>query len=212
MLTIKAFTFNAFQENTYVIYNEHATAIIIDPGCYEVSEQQVLLDFIQTNKLEVKRMLFTHAHIDHVLGAAFIEKTFGLKMEMHELELSVWRAIPSYASNYGFVYQAAEEPDSFLSIQDTIQLGTDILTIIFTPGHSPGSISFYCEAQQFIIAGDVLFFKSIGRTDLAGGNYDTLIQSIKTNLFTLPADTKVYAGHGITTSIGQERIHNPFLQ
>ena len=212
MLTIKAFTFNAFQENTYVIYNEHATAIIIDPGCYEVSEQQVLLDFIQTNKLEVKRMLFTHAHIDHVLGAAFIEKTFGLKMEMHELELSVCRAIPSYASNYGFVYQAAEEPDSFLSIQDTIQLGTDILTIIFTPGHSPGSISFYCEAQQFIIAGDVLFFKSIGRTDLAGGNYDTLIQSIKTNLFTLPADTKVYAGHGITTSIGQERTHNPFLQ
>jgi len=212
MLTIKAFTFNAFQENTYVIYNENALAIIIDPGCYEISEQQVLLDFIQTNKLQVKRMLFTHAHIDHVLGAAFIEKTFGLKMEMHELELSVWLAIPSYASNYGFVYKAAEEPESFLSIEDEIQLGIDSLKIIFTPGHSPGSISFYCEAQQFIISGDVLFFKSIGRTDLAGGNYDTLIQSIKTNLFTLPADTKVYAGHGITTTIGQERAHNPFLQ
>jgi len=212
MLTIKAFTFNAFQENTYVIYNENALAIIIDPGCYEISEQQALLDFIQTNKLQVKRMLFTHAHIDHVLGAAFIEKTFGLKMEMHELELSVWRAIPSYASNYGFVYKAAEEPESFLSIEDEIQLGIDSLKIVFTPGHSPGSISFYCEAQQFIISGDVLFFKSIGRTDLAGGNYDTLIQSIKTNLFTLPADTKVYAGHGITTTIGQERAHNPFLQ
>jgi glyoxylase-like metal-dependent hydrolase (beta-lactamase superfamily II) len=212
MLIIKAFTFNAFQENTYVIYNENALAIIIDPGCYEISEQQVLLDFIQTNKLQVKRMIFTHAHIDHVLGAAFIEKTFGLKMEMHELELSVWRAIPSYASNYGFVYKAAEEPESFLSIDDQIQIDSDILTIIFTPGHSPGSISFYCEAQQFIIAGDVLFFKSIGRTDLAGGNYDTLIQSIKTNLFTLPAETKVYAGHGITTTIGQERTHNPFLQ
>ena len=133
-------------------------------------------------------------------------------MEMHELELSVWRAIPSYASNYGFVYKAAEEPESFLSIEDEIQLGIDSLKIIFTPGHSPGSISFYCEAQQFIISGDVLFFKSIGRTDLAGGNYDTLIQSIKTNLFTLPADTKVYAGHGITTTIGQELAHNPFLQ
>lgn len=212
MLTIKAFTFNAFQENTYVIYNEHAAAIIIDPGCYDISEQQVLQEFIQTNKLQVKRMLFTHAHIDHVLGAAFIEKTYGLKMEMHELELSVWRAIPSYASNYGFVYKAADEPDHFLSIEDEIQLGTDILKIIFTPGHSPGSISFYCEAQQFIIAGDVLFFKSIGRTDLAGGNYDTLIQSIKKNLFSLPADTKVYAGHGINTTIGQERTHNPFLQ
>ena len=212
MLTIKAFTFNAFQENTYVIYNEHAAAIIIDPGCYDVSEQHALQDFIQTNKLQVKRMLFTHAHIDHVLGAAFIEKTYGLKMEMHELELSVWRAIPSYASNYGFVYKAADEPERFLSIEDEIQLGTDILKIIFTPGHSPGSISFYCEAQQFIISGDVLFFKSIGRTDLAGGNYDTLIHSIKTNLFSLPADTKVYSGHGITTTIGQERTHNPFLQ
>jgi glyoxylase-like metal-dependent hydrolase (beta-lactamase superfamily II) len=212
MLTIKAFTFNAFQENTYVIYNEHAAAIIIDPGCYDVSEQHALHDFIQTNKLQVKRMLFTHAHIDHVLGAAFIEKTYGLKMEMHELELSVWRAIPSYASNYGFVYKSADEPERFLSIEDEIQLGTDILKIIFTPGHSPGSISFYCEAQQFIISGDVLFFKSIGRTDLAGGNYDTLIHSIKTNLFSLPADTKVYSGHGITTTIGQERTHNPFLQ
>lgn len=212
MLTIKAFTFNAFQENTYVIYNENAFAIIIDPGCYELSEQQELQDFIQSNNLQVQRMLFTHAHIDHVLGAAFIEKAYGLKMEMHELELSVWRAIPSYASNYGFVYKAADEPEHFLSIEDQIQLGSDILTIIFTPGHSPGSISFYCEAQQFIVSGDVLFFKSIGRTDLAGGNYDTLIKSIKTNLLTLPADTKVYAGHGITTTIGQERIHNPFLQ
>ena len=212
MFTIKAFTFNAFQENTYLLYNENADAILIDPGCYENAEQTELKEFITQNGLTLKRMIFTHAHIDHVLGASFIERTYGLAMEMHEFELPVWRAIPSYASNYGFVYQSAEEPQTFLTTSDEIILGTDKLQIIFTPGHSPGSISFYCAAQQFIISGDVLFFKSIGRTDLAGGNFETLIQSIKEQLFTLPADTKVYAGHGITTTIGQERIHNPFLK
>lgn len=212
MFTIKAFTFNAFQENTYLLYNENADAILIDPGCYENAEQTELKEFITQNGLTLKRMIFTHAHIDHVLGASFIERTYGLAMEMHEFELPVWRAIPSYASNYGFVYQSAEEPQTFLTTSDEIILGTDKLEIIFTPGHSPGSISFYCAAQQFIISGDVLFFKSIGRTDLAGGNFETLIQSIKEQLFTLPADTKVYAGHGITTTIGQERIHNPFLK
>ena len=212
MFTIKAFTFNAFQENTYLLYNENADAILIDPGCYEHTEQSELKEFIIQNGLTLKRMIFTHAHIDHVLGASFIERNFGLVMEMHELELPVWRAIPSYAGNYGFVYQAAEEPQTFLTLSDEIILGTDKLEIIFTPGHSPGSISFYCAAQQFIISGDVLFFKSIGRTDLAGGNFETLIQSIKEQLFTLPADTKVYAGHGITTTIGQERSHNPFLK
>lgn len=212
MFTIKAFTFNAFQENTYLLYNENADAILIDPGCYENAEQTELKEFITQNGLTLKRMIFTHAHIDHVLGASFIERTYGLAMEMHEFELPVWRAIPSYASNYGFVYQSAEEPQTFLTTSDEIILGTDKLQIIFTSGHSPGSISFYCAAQQFIISGDVLFFKSIGRTDLAGGNFETLIQSIKEQLFTLPADTKVYAGHGITTTIGQERIHNPFLK
>jgi glyoxylase-like metal-dependent hydrolase (beta-lactamase superfamily II) len=212
MFTIKAFTFNAFQENTYLLYNENADAILIDPGCYENAEQTELKEFITQNGLTLKRMIFTHAHIDHVLGASFIERTYGLAMEMHEFELPVWRAIPSYASNYGFVYQSAEEPQTFLTTSDEIILGTDKLQIIFTPGHSPGSISFYCAAQQFIISGDVLFFKSIGRTDLAGGNFETLIQSIKEQLFTLPADTKVYAGHGITTTIEQERIHNPFLK
>ena len=212
MFTIKAFTFNAFQENTYLLYNENADAILIDPGCYENAEQTELKEFITQNGLTLKRMILTHAHIDHVLGASFIERTYGLAMEMHEFEFPVWRAIPSYASNYGFVYQSAEEPQTFLTTSDEIILGKDKLQIIFTPGHSPGSISFYCAAQQFIISGDVLFFKSIGRTDLAGGNFETLIQSIKEQLFTLPADTKVYAGHGITTTIGQERIHNPFLK
>ncbi len=211
MLTIKTFTFNPFQENTYLLYNEKNEAILIDPGCYEEYEKQELSQFLTDNNIEIKLLLNTHCHVDHVLGNNFIEQKYGLITRMHELELPVLRAVATYASNYGFVYQAATESQDFLLDFEQINFGNDTLEVLFCPGHSPGSVCFYNAKQNFIIAGDVLFYRSIGRTDLPGGDHPTLIRSIKNRLLNLPAETVVYPGHGPSTTIAAEKQYNPFI-
>ena len=211
MLKIKTFTFNPFQENTYLLINEQNEGILIDPGCYEPYEQKELLDFLSAEKITLKLLINTHAHIDHVLGCEFIYRTFGLKTQLHAEELPVFRAVSTYASNYGFVYQQAPEPTEILKEGDIIQFGDDKLEVLFCPGHSPGSVVFYCKEQHFAIAGDVLFYRSIGRTDLPGGDHATLLRSIKTKLYILPDETVVYPGHGPQTTIGSEKIYNPFV-
>ncbi len=211
MLTIKTFTFNPFQENTYLLYNEKNEAILIDPGCYEEYEKQELSQFLTDNNIEIKLLLNTHCHVDHVLGNNFIEQKYGLITRMHELELPVLRAVATYASNYGFVYQAATESQDFLLDFEQINFGDDTLEVLFCPGHSPGSVCFYNAKQNFIIAGDVLFYRSIGRTDLPGGDHPTLIRSIKNRLLNLPAETVVYPGHGPSTTIAAEKQYNPFI-
>lgn len=211
MLTIKTFTFNPFQENTYLLYNEKNEAILIDPGCYEEYEKQELSQFLTDNNIEIKLLLNTHCHVDHVLGINFIEQKYGLITRMHELELPIFRAVASYASNYGFVYQSATESQDFLLDFEQIKFGDDTLEVLFCPGHSPGSVCFYNAKQNFIIAGDVLFYRSIGRTDLPGGDHATLIRSIKNRLLNLPAETVVYPGHGPSTTIAAEKQYNPFI-
>jgi len=211
MLKIKTFTFNPFQENTYLLINEQNEAILIDPGCYEPSEQQELQDFLEKNKIELKLLINTHAHIDHVLGCEYIYRTFGLTTQLHEAEIPVFRAVSSYASNYGLVYQEAPVPTTLLKEGDIITFGDNQLEVLFCPGHSPGSVVFYCKEQHFAIAGDVLFYRSIGRTDLPGGDHATLLRSIKTKLYTLPDETIIYPGHGPQTTIGSEKIYNPFV-
>lgn len=211
MLTIKTFTFNPFQENTYLLYNEKNEAILIDPGCYEEYEKQELSQFLIDNNIEIKLLLNTHCHVDHVLGNNFIEQKYGLITRMHELELPVLRAVATYASNYGFVYQAATESQDFLLDFEQINFGDDTLEVLFCPGHSPGSVCFYNAKQNFLIAGDVLFYRSIGRTDLPGGDHPTLIRSIKNRLLNLPAETVVYPGHGPSTTIAAEKQYNPFI-
>ncbi len=211
MLKIKTFTFNPFQENTYLLINEQNEAILIDPGCYEPSEQQELQGFLENNNITLKLLINTHAHIDHVLGLEFIHRTFGLTTQLHETELPVFRAVSSYASNYGFVYQEAPEPTVLLKDGDIIHFGNNQLEVLFCPGHSPGSVAFYSKEQHFVIAGDVLFYRSIGRTDLPGGDHATLLRSIKTKMYTLPDETIVYSGHGPQTTIGAEKIYNPFV-
>ena len=211
MLTIKTFTFNPFQENTYLLYNEKNEAILIDPGCYEEYEKQELSQFLTDNNIEIKLLLNTHCHVDHVLGNNFIEQKYGLITRMHELELPIFRAVASYASNYGFVYQAATESQDFLLDFEQINFGDDTLEVLFCPGHSPGSVCFYNAKQNFLIAGDVLFYRSIGRTDLPGGDHATLIRSIKNRLLNLPAETVVYPGHGPSTTIAAEKQYNPFI-
>jgi len=210
MLRLEVFTFNPFQENTYLLYDETGECVIIDPGCYDTHEQFDLKDFIETNALRVTALWNTHCHIDHVLGNAFVKHQYGVKLYIHAKDEPVLRAVPTYASNYGFVKYEPTEPDGYFEEGQEVSVGNEKLKVIFTPGHAPGHIVFYHPESKIIIGGDVLFYNSIGRTDLPGGDHDTLIESIHQKLFTLPDDVTVYPGHGPETTIGHEKRTNPF--
>ena len=211
MLTVKEFIFSPVQENTYVVHNAHRDCIIVDPGCYFGNERNELKEYIQNNGLAPKYLLNTHCHLDHVFGNKFIHDTWGLTLHLHELEKPVLEYAPTLGLSWGLPFDPYEGDLIFLREDDVIRLGEDELQVLFTPGHSPGHIGFYCPAQHFIMGGDVLFRQSIGRTDLPGGNYDTLINTIRKKLFTLPDNTVVYSGHGPETTIGYEKKNNPFL-
>lgn len=212
MTTIATFVFNAFQENTYVLYDDSNACIIIDPGCYSDEEKEELVSFISDKKLTPVRLINTHCHLDHILGNTIVAKKYQLKLEIHKEEEPILRAAPLYGDTFGFRPDIQPEPGKYIQHGDVISFGKSKLTVIHTPGHSPGGICLYSAIDNFIIAGDALFQYSIGRTDLPGGDYSTLINSIKTRLLVLPEDTTVYPGHGPETSIGIEKRMNPFLQ
>lgn len=210
--TVAVFTFNPFQENTYLLYDDSGECILIDPGCYENHEKLELESFIRQHGLKPVRLINTHCHIDHIFGNNFVSKTWGLALEIHKGELPVLNAVPAISQFYGIpAGEPSPAPQRFIEEGERIAFGHSELIALFTPGHSPASLSFYCESDQFIIAGDALFRESIGRTDLPGGDFDTLIQSIKTKLLTLDDSTTVYPGHGPSTTIGHERQFNPFF-
>ncbi|RZK99242.1 MAG: MBL fold metallo-hydrolase [Hymenobacter sp.] len=213
MLRIVSFTFNGFAENTYLLIDEatQATAIV-DPGAYSAAEQRTLRAYIDDNKLDVKYLLNTHAHIDHVLGNAFVLRTYpGTPFLLHALDLPTLRAVATYAGPYGFPAYEGAEPTGELTAGQVIKLGDSELHVRFAPGHAPGHVVLYDAAGGQLIGGDVLFKGSVGRTDLPGGDHATLIQSIVNELLTLPDTTVVHPGHGPTTTIGAERRSNPFL-
>ncbi|MDQ3190277.1 MAG: MBL fold metallo-hydrolase [Bacteroidota bacterium] len=212
MVHIKKFTFNPFQENTYILSDETKECIIVDPGCYSPSEKKELAEFIKEKGLKPVMLVLTHAHVDHVLGNAFINEVYGLRPVMNKIELTGLLGVPQYAHIYGINADISPEPISYIEEGDTVKFGNSTLEVLFTPGHSAGSISLVSKEQKFIIAGDVLFYGSIGRTDLPGGDYDTLIASIKNKLFPLGDDFNVYSGHGPETNIGFEKKNNPFLK
>ncbi|MCB0402754.1 MAG: MBL fold metallo-hydrolase [Flavobacteriales bacterium] len=211
MINVHHFTFNGFQENTYVLFDETKECIIIDPGCYSNEEQQDLAYFIQQNELKPVRLINTHCHIDHVLGNAYVASKYNIGLEMHAMDLPTLHATPEYGHLYGFHIEPSPEPTVLLQEGDHITFGNSQLEVLFTPGHSAGHITLVSQEERFIIAGDVLFYGSIGRTDLPGGDYNTLISSIKNKLLPLGDDFKVYSGHGPSTSVGFERENNPFL-
>lgn len=211
MLTVKGFVFSPIQENTYVLYNEAGECCIIDPGCYYPNERNELKDFISQSQLQPKYLLNTHCHLDHVFGNKFVYETYGLIPYIHPNEKQLLKLAPVSAMMYNLPFDNYEGDVNYLTEKDAIRLGNDVLNIIEAPGHSPGHICFYCEAQQFVIGGDVLFRESIGRTDLPGGNHAVLVKNIREKLFVLPAPTIVYPGHGIETTIGYEMENNPFL-
>lgn len=211
MIDIKKFTFNPFQENTYVLYDETGEAIIIDPGCYEPAEEQQLADFINAQKLKVVALLNTHCHIDHVLGNKFVKDTYQVKLWLHKEDEPQLRAVKVYAPNYGFHAYTEAEADHYLEEGNDFSFGNSSLQVLFVPGHAPGHIALYHADQKLCIAGDVLFRESIGRTDLPGGHHATLIRSIKEKMLPLGEDVVVYPGHGPSTTIGHEKKYNPFL-
>ena len=210
MIHIQDFVFNPFMENTYVVYDDTKQAAIIDPGCYEDYERKALLDFIKENELVVKMLINTHCHIDHVLGNQFVLDNFAVPFFMHELDLPVLKAVPSYASNYGFANYLPAEPTNFFKEGELLKIGNAEFEIIHLPGHAPGHVGLVNEKERVFIGGDVLFDGSIGRTDLPGGDHDTLISSIQNKLFKYHDDVKVYCGHGPTTTLGKEKNTNPF--
>ncbi|MEO6133968.1 MAG: MBL fold metallo-hydrolase [Ginsengibacter sp.] len=211
MFQIKDFTFSPIQENTYLLYNEHKECIIIDPGCYFDHEKEELKSFIILNKLEPKMLLNTHCHLDHVFGNKFIADEFGLTMRTHHLEEAMLEMASASGLMFNLPFDSYTGEIIFLAENDEVILREDKLKVIHVPGHSPGSICFYCEKQKFIIGGDVIFQNSIGRTDLPGGHHETLIKNIKEKLFVLPKDVVVYPGHGPKTTIGEEILSNPYL-
>ncbi len=211
MLQIKVFTFNPVQENTYLLYNEYNEGIIIDPGCYFDQEKDELKNFIKKNTIEPRLLLNTHCHLDHVFGNKFVAEEYKLTPQLHKDEEELLKMAPASGLMFNLPFDNYEGELIFLKEDDVVTLRNDTLKVIHAPGHSPGSICFYCEKQKFIIGGDVLFQNSIGRTDLPGGSHEDLLRNIKKKLFTLPGDVKVYPGHGPETIIGNEMKYNPFL-
>ena len=211
MIQIKSFTFNAFSENTYVVFDDNKETIIFDPGCYTINERKILQKFIDDNNLIVKRLINTHCHLDHIFGNTFISETYKVELECHRLEIPILQHAHIVGDMYGVPLPPQPTPSVFLEDNDIVEVGKIKLKAILAPGHSPGSLCFYNEDEKFLIGGDVLFYGSIGRSDLPGGNHNQLINSILTRLMTLPKDVKVYSGHGPATLIGFEKYNNSFL-
>jgi glyoxylase-like metal-dependent hydrolase (beta-lactamase superfamily II) len=210
MIKVEHFTFNSLQENTYLLSNEKGDALIIDPGCYFTAEEEVLQNHIEQKRLTPIQLINTHCHLDHVFGNKWVAKKYKLELYLHAAEEDVLEWAPNSGAVWGMAFDNYNGALHYLKAGENIYLGDDVLKILFTPGHSPGSISFYCEKQHFIISGDVLFRESIGRSDLPGGNQEQLLKSIHDQLYVLPDNTIVYSGHGPATTIGYEKRNNPY--
>jgi glyoxylase-like metal-dependent hydrolase (beta-lactamase superfamily II) len=211
MIQVKVFVFNPIQENTYVLYTPKGNAILLDPGCYFTAEQEMLKNFLAENELQPVQLINTHCHLDHAFGNKWVHETYGLELYLHPEEEKMLAFAPISGEKWGLPFKNYEGPLHFLNEGDTVLLDETELQVLLTPGHSSGSICLYCKEQNFVIAGDVLFKGSIGRTDLPFGDYETLLKSIREKLFVLPDETIVYNGHGPNTTIGYERRNNPFL-
>ncbi len=212
MITLQSFCFSAFQENTYVLYNEFKEAIIIDPGCYTRIEEKILSDFISKESLKPLMLLNTHCHLDHVFGNNFVSATYGLSAHLHPNEQVVLDRLSEAAAKWGAPTEAYKGPIEYIHDEQIIHFGKDQFKVLLTPGHSPGSVCFYHVDQDFIIGGDLIFKDGVGRTDLPGANPNDLIKSIRERIFPLPDTLTIYSGHGPETTWGREKRYNPFIK
>ena len=205
----QSFTFNPIQENTYLLWDEERLeAAIIDTGTWNRQEEQMLEGSIKALGLKMKYALQTHAHFDHTFGLPFIYRTYGLKPIFHVDDAETYRDMPKLGVRFGLTISGMPPIGQLLNDGAELILGTTVIRLIHTPGHTPGSAAFYVPADGLVFSGDTLFRQSIGRTDLPGGNYETELNSIHDKLFALPDDTVVLSGHGPATTIGWEKKHN----
>lgn len=211
MVTIRSFTFNFFSTNTFVLSDETKQCIIIDPGCSKPAEEEELVKYIEKNNLTPVAQVITHFHIDHVLGISFIFNKYGIEATAHEGGKVFWENSESLGFRFGFKGDEFREPKHFVKEGDLIKFGDSEFEVIEVPGHADGSICLVNNKQHFIMAGDVIFYGSIGRTDLPTGDFDILKTNILNKIFTLDDNYVIYPGHGQKTTVGMERLHNPFI-
>lgn len=212
-MKIKKFEFNMFPVNCYVLSDESGEAVVIDAGCFYPEEKQMLKEYLEDNNLKLKHVLNTHLHLDHIFGNPFLFQEYGLRPESGQQDEFLLDQASSMARSFGFMYEEKQPTlGRYVCEGDTISFGDTQLKAFHVPGHSPGSIVYYCQEAACLFSGDVLFYGSIGRTDLKGGNFDELREGICNHLFTLPGETRVYPGHGPSTSIGYEKKNNPFFR
>ncbi len=211
MIKIKKFVVNPLGENSFVLSDETGKCIFIDPGFYYEEEYEEVKEYINSNNLKPVKITNTHCHFDHIMGVEFVRKEFGIPFYAHAADIFWVEKVVEQGEMFGFEMDQVSPVDAFLVENEFVEFGNSKLQIIHVPGHSPGHVAFYSEIDKILIAGDALFYGSIGRTDLPGGNYQTLISNIKNKLFVLPDDTVVFCGHGPETRLGFEKINNPFL-
>jgi hydroxyacylglutathione hydrolase len=211
MMELHTFTYNAFSEQTYLVDHGNGEATVIDPGMSYAAEQEDFAKFCDSRGLKPVQWLLTHAHLDHVLGAAWIHDRWGLSPCLHPLDRPTYDQAPRAASVYGVPMDPLPELGQPLDEQHSIQCGEESLEWRFTPGHAPGHVVFICHAERWVVGGDVLFRGSVGRTDLPGCNPKELVSSIENQLYSLPDDYTVWPGHGPSTTVGEEKLTNPFV-
>jgi hydroxyacylglutathione hydrolase len=212
MVRVKIFTFNLFDENTFVLWDDETKeAAVVDPGISSIEEQKTFTDFMTNQKLNIKFLINTHCHIDHILGCKFVKEKFNPVYYVPEKDLILLENAQKQAQMFDIVFEEPPKPDKLISEETELFLGNSKINFLFTPGHTPGEFCLYLEKEKICITGDVLFKEGIGRTDLFGGDYDTLIHSIENKILSLPDDVKIYPGHGEVSTIGYEKQYNPFL-
>ncbi|HPD64804.1 MAG TPA: MBL fold metallo-hydrolase [Bacteroidia bacterium] len=212
MLKVKKFIFNSFGENTYLVYNTSGEAVVIDPGMSDSGEEKQFISFLNDNKLKIIGLINTHCHIDHISGNRFIADTFQVGLSAHQGEMLNIQIADQQAVLFGMPKSNTPVISEFLEEGDEIKIDESSLKVLHTPGHTRGGISLYAEKEGFIVCGDLIFRGSIGRVDLPGGDYDTILKSIMMKIFTLPENTIIYSGHGDETTVGFEKKFNPFFR
>ena len=213
MLQFESFVFNPFGKNTYVVYDDNAKeCVIIDPGCSNAGEENELFGFIDSHGLKPLMVINTHGHVDHIVGNIAVKKRYGIKVAAHPNVKNDFLRSRQQSAMFGLPFLGDSDlPDVDLEDGEIIKVGESTLEVISTPGHAMGSISLYAMMEGWVFTGDALFCRSIGRTDLPGGNYEQLRTNIIERLFHLPDDTEVFSGHGESTTIFDERRSNMFL-
>ncbi|MBP6979350.1 MAG: MBL fold metallo-hydrolase [Bacteroidales bacterium] len=212
MIIIKNLVFNPFQVNTYVLSDETRQCVIIDAACYSDRENRELDGYISRQDLTPVRLIYTHCHTDHILGNAFVTHRYHLEPEVHPAGKLFWEMAGEFSSVFGLSYDGTLKPTRFLEEGDEVAFGNSCLRVLYTPGHADGSICLWNEHDRFVIVGDVLFCESVGRADLPTGNFRVLEESILRKLYALPDETVVYPGHGPETTIGFEKMNNPYVR